>query len=79
MLAALQPGAGKHLVGCWYGRAPGDAESLAGADAIDAAVLYEGQPLTGLVESQDPLGLLAGCELPDPSCLTLLYCLLQVF
>lgn len=51
--------------GSQYGRAPGDAESLAGADAVDAVVLHEGQLLTVQEESQDPLGLLAGCELPD--------------
>lgn len=65
--------------GSQYGKAPGDAESLAGADAVDAVVLHEGQPLTVQEESQDPLGLLAGCELPDPSCLTLLSYLLQAF
>lgn len=42
VLAALQPGHGKHLGGSQHGRAPGGAESLAGADAVDAAVLHEG-------------------------------------
>lgn len=79
VLAALQPGAGKQLGGSRDGRAPGGAEGLAGADAVDAAMLHERQPLTGFVESHDPLGLLAGCELPDPSCLTLLPYPLQAF
>lgn len=35
-------------------------------------MLREGQPLIVQVESPDPLGPMAGCELPDPSCLTLL-------
>lgn len=65
VLAALQPGAGKHLGGSQYGRAPESAESLAGADAVDAASAL--------------LGLLAGCELPDPSSLTLLSYPFQVF
>lgn len=43
-----------------------DAGSLAGA------MLHEGQLLIVKVESPDPLGPVAGCELPDPSRLTLL-------
>lgn len=39
-----------------YGRAAGDAGSLAGARAVDGATLCEGQPLTVQVESQDLLG-----------------------
>lgn len=41
-------------------------------------MLHEGQPLILQVESPDPSEPAAGCELPDPSCLTLLCSPFQV-
>ena len=44
----------------------------------EQVMLREGQPLIVQVETPDSLGPMAGCELPNPSCLTLLSSPLQV-
>lgn len=75
VLAALQ---GNQQGSTWVD--PSMAELLGMQRALlEQLMLHEGQLLTGLVENLDPLGLLAGCELPDHSCLTLLSYPLQVF